>query len=148
GMSGTVGLISGTLQLTRSLALVGPANVVTLTAAAGPAVTLGASGPVTFTGLNALNGDPAILVTGGGAHVISGTNFLGVGVGLSNTTGLTVAATLNYWGASTGPADPANPDGAGRSVSGAVAFSPWCTQPAPTCAPLGFLPPRLRFVPL
>jgi len=43
---------------------------------------------------------------------------------VNNGTGV-LSATLNYWGADSGPTHPSNPDGSGALVSNDVIYSPW-----------------------
>ena len=47
------------------------------------------------------------------------------GYGISNGSGATIEATLNYWGHASGPQHSTNPEGLGNTVSDNVDFDPW-----------------------
>jgi hypothetical protein len=69
--------------------------------------------------------------------------------GLVNQDTAQVNATCNWWGAASGPTNPANPGGTGDVVTGPAAFAPWLVvpaiadcprlQPVPTLSPLAIL---------
>lgn len=82
-----------------------------------------------------------------GQLVLSGPNFLGNwfqgnGVGVANQ-GPTAPAQLNYWGSSTGPTTPLNPQGQGDVISGSIIFKPFLTAPPD----ISNNPPLVRMVP-
>jgi hypothetical protein len=47
---------------------------------------------------------------------------------LQNSTVITITATNNWWGSSTGPTHASNPTGTGNAVSDGLIFSPWLTS--------------------
>ncbi len=148
---GVVNVGAGTyaqnVTVNKSLNLLGVSGAVTGTIiqpASGAAVTL-TTGAVTLAGFTIQNSSTGIRVTGGSGHVITATNFLGNAVAVTNTTAVTVTATHNYWGHFTGPTHPSNPTGTGNPVGDRVNFRPWCTDLAPTCAPLAGQAIQLAF---
>ena len=110
----------------------------------GTAVTLTA-GTVSLSGFTIQNASTGVLVTGGSGHNITFNNFLANTVGLTNTTGVTVTATPNYWGSASGPTNLTNPGGTGNRVGDQVTFRPWCTTSVPTCTPLAGLATKFAF---
>ena len=49
--------------------------------------------------------------------------------GIYNTTAMTVDATCNYWGDSSGPRNSGNPAGLGNSTTNNINFVPWLASP-------------------
>src|SRR5665648_991815 len=59
--------------------------------------------------------------------------------GLKNLTAVSVDATCNWWGYTSGPKnETTNPDGEGGYVSGNVIYSPWLLGPAPDAVCLDY----------
>jgi len=67
--------------------------------------------------------------TGIEAHFNNITGF--AIAGLINEGVTTVNAQCNWWGAASGPTNPANPGGTGDAVVGLAVFAPWLVAPAP-----------------
>ena len=90
----------------------------------------GGVGNVTISGNTIKNNTGySVYVSGGGACTfVTGNNFSSNTKGFNNTSGATVSAVLNYWGAASGPLDPvANPAGTGDMVSANVTYQPFLT---------------------
>jgi hypothetical protein len=123
----------------------------------GTSIAIGSFGLVTgmsVVGNDLLNG-PAYGIrvvdaiganTGIEAHLNNITGF--ATAGLVNEGATTVNAQCNWWGAASGPTNPANPGGTGDAVVGLAVFTPWLLAPAPggacprvTAAPIPGLHP-------
>ena len=94
---------------------------------------------------------------------IDNSNINGNTPGVFNEFAGNVSASNNWWGAASGPTDPANGGGSGdliqdgdNGAAGMVSFTPFLIAPAPfasTCAPVAFnqpaepIPPRSPVIP-
>ncbi|MBP7691746.1 MAG: tandem-95 repeat protein [Anaerolineales bacterium] len=137
---GTVALAAGTypetLTLSRAVTVQGPASGprAIIDPASGAAVQVTAGAGSTLAHVDLQGAATGVLVSGGSGLTLSGLNFASTVTAVSAS--VPVSATGNYWGDPSGPTHAANPGAAGYPVTDNVAFSPWCSNPAPACTPL------------
>jgi len=75
-----------------------------------------------ITGNSFRNGDPAITIARGTAH-INYNNFMDNQVAVSNTGSNTINAIYNYWNSENGPGGDGS--GSGDPISGNILYEPW-----------------------
>jgi len=95
---------------------------------AGTGIQVSNNGSAFILASTIVTNTTGIHVTGSKVNVLLSSIYGNSDYGVRNDTDNQVDARYNWWGSSTGPTHPSNPNGTGDRVSDNVFFDPWLRQ--------------------